>query len=93
MIRVLCEQRPVWRSEVGRRGRLQKRTAYLDAAWQAWRAKYPCECEHETGYRCGEHAHLDDPEGESKRADYRRKVIDRLARWLLWRDSWAQVAT
>lgn len=72
----------------GGKARRNERTAYLDAAWLAWRRRYPCECDGETGYVCGEHRY----EGEdiSPRAGYRRKVIDRLARWLRWRDSVAR---
>lgn len=88
MIRVLAEQRTVYRSEVGRRGRLTRRAAYLDAAWQAWRAKYPCECELETGFVCWQH-HPDEngTSPDTAVVARRRKVIDRLARWLMWRDA------
>lgn len=97
MIRVLQQQRTVYRSEVGRRGRLTQRAAYLDAAWQAWRAKYPCECEHEVGLVCDQHRrdykvnaegdNVGPPELDSEMVDHRRKTIVRLARWLKWRDS------
>lgn len=73
----------------GGRARRTERTAYLDAAWLAWRAKYPCECDGDVGFVCGEHRDDRRFEGEdiSPRGAYRRKVIDRLARWLRWRDS------
>ncbi len=86
MIRVLAEQRTVYRSEVGRRGRMTKRAAYRDAAWQAWSAKYPCTCEPLVSAWCGMHGAPDD-EPDAEHAEHRRKVIDRLARWLRWRDS------
>lgn len=91
MIRIVSETRVVYRSEVGRRARLTKRTAYLDAAWHAWKAKYPCTCDPETSYVCSEHEDRQwtatDPEASDERGEYRRKVIDRLARWLMWRDA------
>lgn len=93
MIRVLVETRTVYRSEAGRRARLKRRTAYLDAAWQAWRAKYPCACEEETQFVCGEHNYRMDYDGEKvdERSAYRRKVVNRLARWLMWRDAFLRV--
>lgn len=87
MIRVLEETRVVFRSEVGRRARLTKKSAYHDAAWQAWKAKHPCTCDHETDFVCAEHEHNAIVEGEEpERWTYRRVVILRLARWLMWRD-------
>lgn len=88
----------------GGKARRTERAAYLDAAWLAWRRRYPCECEGETGYVCGQHlrepplyppGHPDagdinydgTPELDPYMVAYRRKVIDRLARWLRWRDS------
>src|ERR1043165_5485702 len=93
MIRILTETRTVYRSEVGRGGRLTKRAAYRDAAWQAWRAKYPCTCEAVDTFQCLFHRGCMCPDDGSRRCDrcrvakHRRKVIDRLARWLLWRDA------
>jgi len=94
VIEVIAETRTVWRSAVGRRGRLSRRAAYLDAAWQAWRAKYPCECEAATSYTCSQHRREPiDPNSESSElvldpemVERRRRVIGRLARWLMWRD-------
>jgi hypothetical protein len=91
MIRVEMELRPVWRSAVGRKGRLTRRAAYLDAAWQAWRAKYwpvgcGCGCELETFSFCEYHG----PDGPAPElVKERRRVVDRLARWLMWRDGHA----
>jgi hypothetical protein len=86
VIRVLEETCAVYRSEVGRRARFVKKAAYRDAAWQAWKAKYPCTCEHETDFVCSEHVHDGNLEEEPERWTYRRVVILRLARWLMWRD-------
>lgn len=68
-------------------GRMTKSAAYKDAARQAWRGKYPCDCEHDVGHYCGAHGHDRDAVLER-----RRTVIARLARWLRWRDersAWA----
>ena len=97
MIRVMSMQRTVWRSEFrgpGRhsvRSRLTRRLAYLDAAWAAWCARYPCECEPEVGFVCVEHRmrHVMTHDGGQEldtRAVYRDRVVKRLARWLMWRD-------
>lgn len=98
MIRVLQEQRTVYRSEKGRRGRLTKLAAYRDAAWHAWCAEYACTCsdldpDSDRLPDCPAHSCAcicDRDDGQwcaaCKRAAYRRKVIDRLARWLMWRD-------
>lgn len=79
----------------GGKARRTERAAYLDAAWLAWRRRYPCGCDHEVGFVCGEHRGST-PDGfgdevPDPRAAYRRKVVDRLARWLRWRDSVARV--
>jgi hypothetical protein len=91
MISVKRTMRKVWKG--GKRSRLTRRAAYLDAAWEAWRAKnWPepdgCGCEDETNYSCPYHRFNEEgPTRESVAlTDHRRKVIDRLARWLMWRD-------
>jgi hypothetical protein len=96
MITIECKLQPVWRSSVGRKPRLTKRKAYLDAAWQAWKAKHPCMCRSGDGglIYCREHATVYDPLGDGYhepipdpvRRAYRIKAIQRLARWLMWRD-------
>ncbi len=84
MIRVLVETRVVYRSEVGRRGRLTAKAAYLDAAWEAWRAKYPTNESRVDAIGQWDSQAADDDEADR---EYRRRVIGRLARWLRWRDS------
>lgn len=79
-----------YRSSSRRRKRFTKLAAYRDAAKLAWRQAYPCECEAETGYTCGEHRVPSGEDAINLRATYRRKVVDRLARWLRWRDSRAR---
>ena len=71
----------------GGKARRTERAAYLDAAWLAWRRRYPCECDTETGYVCGEHRVPSGEDAINLHTAYRRKVVDRLARWLRWRDS------
>lgn len=70
----------------GRKARLTRKRAYLDAAWLAWCEKHPCKCPGE----CREHVMVVGPFGarlpEPKRKAYRKKAIERLARWLMWRD-------
>lgn len=78
MIAIETTCAPTYRA-AGRPGRRSLAVAYRDAARAAWRKRYPCECERETGYDCGEH--------DDERDEYRRKVIGRLVRWLRWRDS------
>lgn len=88
MISVEAVAVTAYRSSAGRRKRFTKLAAYRDAAKLAWRQAYPCECEAETGYTCGEHRDVRLFEGQDigPRAAYRRKVIRRLVRWLMWRD-------
>ncbi len=86
MSAVATETRTVYRA-VNKAGptkaRFRRSTAYLDAAWYAWRDKYPCDCEHDVGWTCP--IHRDDDEALILQA--RRKVlIRRFARWLMWRD-------
>jgi hypothetical protein len=94
MIEVEALTVTVYRSKVGREKRFRRKAAYLDAAWFAWKAKYPCTCDPEkpqSYYECKAHKCGDDYEcglcRDDEWADYRRKVIGRLARWLMWRDS------
>lgn len=84
-----------------RRGRLTKAAAYRDAAWAAWWAKHPCECERddETSHyvacrqhqRDGELDHEGQPTGarvlDPEMSGRRWNTIVRLARWLRWRDT------
>ena len=85
----------VYRSKVGREKRFRRKDAYLDAAWFAWKSKVPCTCEDsnpESLYECKAHKYEDDLSyggivRDEEWAKYRRKVIARLARWLMWRDS------
>lgn len=99
MIVVECKMQPVYRCAIGRKGRLSKRRAYLDAAWQTWKAKHPCTCHPENRIGealapCREHAFREVDHGEgfvetipdAARAAYRKTAITRLARWLMWRD-------
>ena len=53
-------------------------TAYRKAASRAWWETYPCECESETGYDCGQHS--------DEAIKDRHRITARLARWLRWRD-------
>jgi len=89
---IRTEVRPVYRSAFGGKARLTAKRAYLDTAWRLWTQKHPCTCCHdpETPYTCREHASLDHYTGTDVRAEYRRKAIDRLARWLMWRDRRAE---
>lgn len=73
---------PVYRcGSVGRRHR-SVAGAYRAAAWQAFSAAYPCECEAarpedgDPGFSCENHAH-------NERV---ATLVSRLARWLRWRD-------
>jgi len=84
----------VYRSTVGREKRFRRKDAYHDAAWFAWKRKYPCTCDQESSSsfeNCKAHKWGYDPEyGQSRDEEWvacRRKVIGRLARWLMWRDS------
>lgn len=79
--RIATRLRDVWRAP-GRRGRLRAKTAYLDAAWDAYRARHGCgEAVEEHGFhkyphRCDSRCFGEDP----------RRTVERLARWLAWRD-------
>lgn len=87
MIRVVSETRTVWRAEGGRRrARLTKRGAYTDAARAAYLEKYP----HDDGL--GIDADFVAAEAEARDRHYRR-VVPRLARWLMWRDKRFGLAT
>lgn len=81
MIRILFEKRVVYRAAEGRRrGRLTRATAYRDAAWAAYKTKYAAElscCCDGGPENCGSLLHNLFPAPP---------VIDRLARWLMWRD-------
>jgi len=86
MAYVTTETRNVYRADNGcgrTKARLRRSTAYLDAAWYAWRDKYPCECEPDVGWTCA--IHRDGPEANALQ-ERRRVLIKRFARWLMWRD-------
>jgi|GEM_PF-3935602 len=80
-LRIAERLRDVWRAP-GRRGRLRAKTAYLDAAWDAYRARHGCgETVEEHGFhnyphRCDSRCFGEDP----------TRTVERLARWLAWRD-------
>ena len=98
MITIESKQVTVYRSNLSRKGRQSKVAAYKDAAWRAWQAAYypGCMCRREEpqedfdDFFCPEHGDTreDSRFHTSSNMDraYRRLVIDRLVRWLMWRD-------
>lgn len=85
MITVTCKMRPVW-SAPGRRGRLTKRAAYMNAAWGAYREAYGCGEDTEEAEDGTMHRHVCDHECFGVDPEVSSRVVDRLARWLMWRD-------
>lgn len=83
--RLLRQQALVWRAPVsGARRRFSRRAAYREWARVLIRAKYrDCGCEPDVGYTCA--LHRDDGRFEGGVGQW-PLMLDRLARWLEWRD-------
>jgi hypothetical protein len=78
MIEVETLTATVYRSSNGRRRWLSRKAAYNEAAWRAYNAKYP-----RTYGNCDDGYFVE----STHVREYRKSVVERLVRWLMWRDS------
>lgn len=93
-IQIEAVQVVVYRSNLSRKKRHSKLSAYKDAAWGVWKqAHYPvCMCRRDgpqngrEDFFCPEHGERFDSNERYLRELHRQLVICRLARWLMWRD-------
>jgi hypothetical protein len=84
MIEITTTTATVYQSNNGHRRWLTRKAAYNEAAWRAYNAKYPrtyADSDWVDGYSV-ESTHV---------REYRNNVVNRLVRWLMWRDSKKEV--